>query len=574
MFKSFIAFLLLFLSIRSLAQTTPNIGFEDGTFNNWELSAGTVNKVTNALELTPISSPIPGRFTIFDRNLYDKSTDPYGGFPVMCPTGGRYSVRLGNTEPNAPNEPGNTEQATYTFTVPNLDSYSVIFNYAVVLQNPSPSHPFDQQPRFTVKIYNVTDSEPIACPSFDFVSGSTLPGFTFAPAPEGSNKNSDGVYYKDWSNATIDLHGYANKKIRIEFTTNDCSPGFHFGYAYIDINEGATNAPITGNTICNNQHAVTLNGPVGFATYDWYNADMSVHLGSGESITLDPAPADQTKIALKISPYLNIGCDDILYTVINRISADFNLSVANTVNGCTGIGANLTAAAVTAGSSNDMVYTYFNDKLGTNYIHDPKAVLTPGIYYIRGVNSEGCTDILPVNVTIGLPQTTITQPAAVVYPGTVDITKTFIMQTGIIYSYYLDAAGTKPITNYYAIDHSGTYYVKAENSTGCVALSPIIAVINPPPPYTISAPNTFTPNNDGINDYFSVQIDGFVSLNNLKIFNRYGQQVFTTKFIDTKWDGNFNGHQLPNGTYYWVFEGIDQYYYTKVSKGGSITIVR
>lgn len=572
MFKSFIVFLLVFLSIKCFAQTTPNIGFEDGTFNHWELEAGTVNNVTNALQLAPIASPIFDRFTIFDRNLNDKTTDPNAGFPVMCPTGGRYSVRLGNTEMNPRGAPGNTEHAAYTFTVPSLDSYSVIFNYAVVLQNPT--HTADQQPRFTVKIFDVTDNNTrIACPSFDFVSGSTVPGFTFSQISADTNNN--GVFYKDWSSATIDLRGYANKQIRIEFTVNDCSLGQHFGYAYIDINEGATNAPITGNTICNNQHTATLNGPVGFATYDWYNADMSVHLGSGQSITLDPAPAAQTKIALKITPFPDLGeCDDILYTVINRIGTDFNLNVAHTVDGCTGIGVNLTAAAVTAGSSSDMVYTYFNDNLGTSYIHDPKAVLIPGTYYIRGVNTEGCTDILPVIVTIGLPETTITQPAAVVYPTIVDITKTFTMQPGIAYSYYSDAAATKPITNYYTIGHGGTYYVKAENSTGCITISPVIVVVNPPPPYTISAPNTFTPNNDGVNDYFSVHIDGFVSLNNLKIFNRYGQLVFTTRFIDTKWDGNFSGRQLPVGTYYWVFEGIDQYYYTKVSKGGSITIVR
>ena len=99
-------------------------------------------------------------------------------------------------------------------------------------------------------------------------------------------------------------------------------------------------------------------------------------------------------------------------------------------------------------------------------------------------------------------------------------------------------------------------------------------VINPPPPYIVSGPNVFTPNGDGINDNFMVTLEGYVSFSSIKIYNRYGQLLFTAKSIENLWNGDFNGRALPPGPYYWVFEGTDLYYHTKAIKGGSITLVR
>ncbi|MFX8914776.1 hypothetical protein ABTM95_19250, partial [Acinetobacter baumannii] len=83
----------------------------------------------------------------------------------------------------------------------------------------------------------------VDCPSFSFVASGNLPGFQL------SNIGSD-VYFKPWSPVSIKLVGYAGKTIRLEFTTNDCTKGGHFGYAYLDVNENCT-SPIDGNVYCN-----------------------------------------------------------------------------------------------------------------------------------------------------------------------------------------------------------------------------------------------------------------------------------------------------------------------------------
>jgi len=557
------------MGFKALGQTTPNIGFENGNFDNWQCFTGSVD-VTGNIIVAP-SQASPGRIAL----IGPESTgllDPYGLFPINCPNGSKYCVKLGDILNTA--DPSTTKKAdriSYTFTAPSVGPYSIIFNYAVVLEDPP--HLSYQQPAFTVYVYDVTDGDKlIECPAFDFVPGISLPGFKLSTAA-GAKGNS--IYYKDWSTAIIDLRAYPGKTIRLEFTANDCTLGGHFGYAYIDVQDDSSSKPITGNAYCLGQNSVTLYAPVGFSDYFWYTADMSKQLHHGASYTISPPPPNNTGYGLQILPYPDLGeCVDTLYTVVNQINEGFKLAVKDTVLGCPDLGADLTAAAVTAGSSDGMTLSYYTDSLGTVYLYQPNAVKSAGTYYIRGINKEGCMNLLPVYVKLSLPSLDIIETRAVDYPITVDLSKTFVPQAGLTYSYYSDANGTLPLTNYTAIKYGGTYYIKAASSLGCSVIEPVIVTIHPPPPYTVTAPNTFTPNNDGVNDHFSLAITGKVAFIDLKIFNRNGQVIFDTKSEGDFWDGNYNNKNLPSGTYYWVFDGEDNYNNVKIKKSGPITLIR
>lgn len=89
----------------------------------------------------------------------------------------------------------------------------------------------------------------------------------------------------------------------------------------------------------------------------------------------------------------------------------------------------------------------------------------------------------------------------------------------------------------------------------------------------LDIPNTFTPNNDGINDEFRIGVTGYFKLNGLKIFNRWGQLVFESKDLKLVWNGNKNGQLLPVATYYWVIEGIDLNG-KFLRQSGSVTLIR
>lgn len=90
-------------------------------------------------------------------------------------------------------------------------------------------------------------------------------------------------------------------------------------------------------------------------------------------------------------------------------------------------------------------------------------------------------------------------------------------------------------------------------------------------------PTAFTPNGDGVNDLFVIEGTPAdqITLYNLRIYDRWGQEVFTSDKITDLWNGKRNnaGEDCPDGTYVWViyYEKSDK---TKVTNKGSITLIR
>ncbi|WKZ74792.1 MAG: gliding motility-associated C-terminal domain-containing protein [Vicingaceae bacterium] len=75
----------------------------------------------------------------------------------------------------------------------------------------------------------------------------------------------------------------------------------------------------------------------------------------------------------------------------------------------------------------------------------------------------------------------------------------------------------------------------------------------PPPPIPpeqyVNLPNAFSPNADGENDVFRLLGADKVSEMELRVFNRWGQEVFYTNQKETGWDGTFKGQPAPTGVY-------------------------
>jgi len=70
----------------------------------------------------------------------------------------------------------------------------------------------------------------------------------------------------------------------------------------------------------------------------------------------------------------------------------------------------------------------------------------------------------------------------------------------------------------------------------------------------ITIPNAFTPNNDGINDYWN--IDALITYPSclVSVFDRNGQKVYQSTGYPKAWDGTRNGTPLPAGTYYYIID--------------------
>ena len=75
----------------------------------------------------------------------------------------------------------------------------------------------------------------------------------------------------------------------------------------------------------------------------------------------------------------------------------------------------------------------------------------------------------------------------------------------------------------------------------------------------IYAPNVFSPNLDGLNDYFYLQSPDFGRIKRFQVFDRWGKEVFhsrTSEFNSpwTGWDGRVGGDFTPAGVYIWQAE--------------------
>jgi gliding motility-associated-like protein len=68
-------------------------------------------------------------------------------------------------------------------------------------------------------------------------------------------------------------------------------------------------------------------------------------------------------------------------------------------------------------------------------------------------------------------------------------------------------------------------------------------------------PNAFTPNSDGINDFFKVTDRNFETFS-IWIYNRWGQLVFQSMDPRFGWDGKLNGENLPSGSYPYLIRGM------------------
>ena len=92
-------------------------------------------------------------------------------------------------------------------------------------------------------------------------------------------------------------------------------------------------------------------------------------------------------------------------------------------------------------------------------------------------------------------------------------------------------------------------------------------------PLTLYAPNAFSPDGDGVNDHFQIRGQG-VEDYNLEIYNRWGQMVFQSENISTKWNGEYRGKQVPIGTYVYQVKGISVSGNEVMVKDGFVALVR
>jgi gliding motility-associated-like protein len=97
-----------------------------------------------------------------------------------------------------------------------------------------------------------------------------------------------------------------------------------------------------------------------------------------------------------------------------------------------------------------------------------------------------------------------------------------------------------------------TYTVTGTDQYGCVNSDTLTVTVNYD--YTLVTYNLFSPNNDGVNDFFEVMNLQLYPDCEVIVYNRLGSPVFSSMGYMNNWNGTYNGEPLPDATYYYVIK--------------------
>ncbi len=124
----------------------------------------------------------------------------------------------------------------------------------------------------------------------------------------------------------------------------------------------------------------------------------------------------------------------------------------------------------------------------------------------------------------------------------------------------------------YHVNSKGVYWVEVYNDCGTVTDSINVEYIICD--CSVYVPNTFTPDNNGINDIFIPKSNCTFLFCNFMIFNRWGTEVFKSNNIDNGWDGVFKGTNSQSGVYVWLIQYQSKENGIKESKTGKVMLIR
>lgn len=86
-------------------------------------------------------------------------------------------------------------------------------------------------------------------------------------------------------------------------------------------------------------------------------------------------------------------------------------------------------------------------------------------------------------------------------------------------------------------------------------------------------PSAFTPNGDGRNDVIRPVLVGIKQLNFFRVYNRWGQMVFSTSQGSKGWDGTVGGNKQSSDNFVYMVQAVD-YTGKVIVKRGNFVLVR
>ncbi|HVU58020.1 MAG TPA: PKD domain-containing protein [Puia sp.] len=218
---------------------------------------------------------------------------------------------------------------------------------------------------------------------------------------------------------------------------------------------------------------------------------------------------------------------------------------------------------------------------GTSQAQNPRLNFPSGNFTAHLTTSVafGCSDTVSQPVLIN-PLPEIKGPHVITTPVGIPVTLPFTYSPNITtYAWspgtYLDCIDcANPVST---PTFNTTYVVKVTDANNCVSTDTILVKpVCSDENYFV--PNTFSPNNDGVNDVFYPRGKGLYNIQSMRIFNRWGQLIFERKNFPANtasngWDGTTNGGPASADAYVYIIEVICNNAQI-IALHGDVTLVR
>lgn len=215
-------------------------------------------------------------------------------------------------------------------------------------------------------------------------------------------------------------------------------------------------------------------------------------------------------------------------------------------------------------------------------IASPLSTPTKDIVYTLSILSDvnGCASLVTDDIAIDVtpPIKIKTYPAdTVVYQSDVLQISAVPFDPDVIYFNWSPSLGldnptiSNPTVTAGQIGDDILYQVIGSTVAGCKGEAYVRVKVYKGP--DIYVPTGFTPNGDGLNDKLVPFPVGIKKLNYFRIFNRWGQEIFSTARLHEGWDGTINGTRQASGTYVWMAEGVTEQDKV-ITKKGVLTLIR
>lgn len=306
-----------------------------------------------------------------------------------------------------------------------------------------------------------------------------------------------------------------------------------------------------GDSICVTESisAISNSDPVGYVFHNWKYGDGTV-INTGLNPLLPPPhlyPAPGTYLfTLVVNDTL--GCLDSMSTSIFVDAPTYVDFTATDSNICVG---QPVFFHDTIHPANAQFTWTFGDGVTLKNVHDPSHAWDQAGSYIVQLATEKiiCPEAKKERTIIvnAYPHISL-GPDTAICPGmTGSILLSDLNNPGAIYQW-----STGETSNSISVTTPGYYWVKASN--GECSTSDSIWIKRD---CYLNIPNSFSPNGDGLNDYFlprELLSSGLKSFK-MDIYNRWGENIFTTANLEGRgWDGKYNGVPQLVGVYVYLIE--------------------